>query len=50
MSKQVTRIANSLDFHNLSHKTSSRGNPKKVDKVATLWRVQSVMDAKDTVI
>ena len=43
MSRQVTRIANSLYFLNLSLKLDSRENPKKLDKVATLGLVQSVM-------
>ena len=48
MSGQVTRIANSLDFFNLSLKIDSRENLKKLEKVATFWLVQSVMGVKDT--
>ena len=36
MSRQMTRIANSLDSLNLSLKINSRKNLKKLDKVATL--------------
>ena len=36
MSRKMTRIANSLDFLNLSLKINSRENPKKLDKAETL--------------
>ena len=48
MSRQVTRITNSLDFLNPNLKIDSRENPKKLDKVATLQLVQIVMGVKDT--
>ena len=48
MSMQVTRIVNNLDFLNLSVKRDSRENPKRLDKTATLWLVQSVMGVKGT--
>ena len=48
MSRQMTRIVNSLDFLNLSFKINSRKNPKKLDKVATLWLVQNAMGVKGT--
>ena len=48
MSRQMTRIANSLDFLNLSLKINSRRNPKKLDKVATLRLVQNAMGVKGT--
>ena len=46
MSRQMTRIANSLDFLNLSLKINSRENPKKLDKAATLRPVQIAMGVK----
>ena len=48
MSMQVTRTVNNLDFLNLSVKRDSRENPKRLDKIATLWLVQSVMGVKGT--
>ena len=48
MLMQVTRIVNNLDFLNLSVKRDSRENPKSLDKIATLWLVQSVMGVKGT--
>ena len=48
MSMQVTRIVNSLDFLNLSVKIDSRENPKRLDKIATLWLVLSVMGVRGT--
>ena len=46
MSRQMTRIANSLDFLNSSLKINSRENPKKLDKAATLRPVQIAMGVK----
>ena len=37
-----------FEFLNLSLKIDSRENPKKLDKAATIWLVQSVMDVKGT--
>ena len=48
MLMQVTRTVNNLDFLNLSVKRDSRENPKSLDKIATLWLVQSVMGVKGT--
>ena len=48
MSMQVTRIVNSLDFLNLSVKIDSRENPKRLEKIATLWLVLSVMGVRGT--
>ena len=48
MLMQVTMTVNNLDFLNLSVKRDSRENPKRLDKIATLWLVQSVMGVKDT--
>ena len=48
MLMQVTRIVNNLDFLNLSVKRDSRENLKRLDKIATLWLVQSVMGVKGT--
>ena len=48
MSMQVARIVNSLDFLNLSVKIDSRENPKRLDKIATLWLVLSVMGVRGT--
>ena len=48
MLMQVTMTVNNLDFLNLSVKRDSRENPKSLDKIATLWLVQSVMGVKGT--
>ena len=48
MLMQVTMTVNNLDFLNLSVKRDSRENPKRLDKIATLWLVQSVMGVKGT--
>ena len=48
MSRQMTRITNSIDSLNLSLKKNLRENLKKLDKVATFQLVQSVMGVKDT--
>ena len=46
MSKQMTRIAKSLDSLNLKLKRNSKENPKKVDKATTFQPVQNVMGVK----
>ena len=46
MSRQMTRITNSIDSLNLSLKKNLRENLKKLDKVATFQLVQSVMGVK----
>ena len=48
MLRQVTRIANNLDFLNLNLKIDLRENPKKLDKVAKLQPVQNAMVVKGT--
>ena len=48
MLMQVTRTVNNLDFLNLSVKRDSRENPKRLDKIATLWLVLSVMGVRGT--
>ena len=48
MLMQVTMTVNNLDFLNLNVKRDSRENPKRLDKIATLWLVQSVMGVKGT--
>ena len=48
MLMQVTMTVNNLDFLNLSVKRDSRENPKRLDKIATLWLVQSVISVKGT--
>ena len=48
MLRQVTRIANNLDFLNLNLKIDLRENPKKLDKVEKLQPVQNAMVVKGT--
>ena len=48
MSRQMTRITNSLDSLNLSLKIISRENPKKLDKATTLQLVQNAIGVRGT--
>ena len=48
MSKQVIRIARSLDFLNQNLKINLREKPRTLDKVATPHLGQSDMDVKGT--
>ena len=47
MSRQVTRIANNLDFLSSSPKTKARENSKMLDKAIMFLLGQSAMDVKD---
>ena len=46
--KASDKVHKLFEFLNLSLKIDSRENPKKLDKAAKIWLVQSVMDVKGT--